>query len=409
MSTDDLVFSTRLQQGLRELDGLDQAPDVAATVARRLGNEPPADRPPQASPNRRLVLAAALLGLAVTGTLIVQQRFAGNDEPANATSQDPQPAQGAWRLTYRMPIDAIQRRLGPNRDLERTLDGYIDLVRVRCGSATTVTRIDAATFAIDLDDAAPIRVTELRALVEQQGQLEMRLLANADPIGNNPAFAMQNEVAALQRWLDSGGRKRVLADPAALAEYRPGDDRLRWVPHRIRPNDNRPGRWFVRYSDSHLHVVPVHSDLDWNNGLIPAHIAERNPSAQQLLELVPINMQEEAFTATDFRPSSITLRDAAVADLPHEIDYRLRPERSADFAEFSERHIGRHCATIWNGEMVSAPLFVARIPGLGRMGGLARHQAEGIAAALRAPLPAPPTLLRSAPRPRSAPSQPKKR
>lgn len=390
------AFTARIGLGLRELDGLEQPPDVSAVVARRLHER--SESAPR-SPLPWLGVAAALLAAIVTATLLVRPYFdrPGGDPDAVVAAQDPA---GPWQLVYELPIEALQRSLrdNPGEDLEQLLARCVRNLQARIGAVGAVTRSDATTVTIDLADASSDAVARVRAMVETVGWYEMRMVADADYAAPGVRFDMQQEDAQLRAWLDAGGRERLAADLAAIADYRAGSGHLRWYPRRIRPDPRRPGRWSVRYSDLHLGVVAVSAELDWNDGAIPAHLQARPRAEQFLIELFPLNMHEIHFTGEDLEPNSI----AVVADrddgLGSGVGYRFRGDRAMAYADFTERWIGKCCAMLWDGEVLSAPRFESRIPGAGRLCGLSRKQADVIATAMHANLPGTPRLLRAGPR-----------
>ena len=391
------TFTARVQLGLRELDGIEQAPDVSEIVAQRLEDPVPgAQRPRLGWPG----IVAAVLAAAVTAALLVQHYLdrGGNDSPPFVEAQDPV---GPWRLVYELPVDELQRSLQGDKsgDLEQLLAQCVSGVQTRLGALGTVTRGDATTFTVDLESASRDGIGDVRSIIESAGRLEMRMLADEDYAVSGVRFDMGAEREQLLAWLDAGGRERLLANPATIGEYRARSEHLRWFHRFVWPDGRRAGRWGVPYSQiPRLGVVAVHAEADWNQGVIPAHVQARPTAERFLLELFPINMHETHFEGGDLDPAATRMGEDRQNGTGPWVSYRLRPNRSGEYADFSERGIGRCCAMLWNDEVLSAPRFESRIPGVGRVNASTRRQAETIAAALRAPLPVAPRLLRSEPR-----------
>ena len=389
---DDAVFDARLGLGLRELDGDERAPDVAPLVADELDRDLPA-APPRRS--RRLVLAAALLGLAVTGTLLVDRHFR-EDATAPADAQDPQ---GPWRLIYELPLQTVLQGLPAGQEPDDAVGRYLSVIQQRAGEAVTVQRHDERSFVVDFEAASKSGVAEVRAALERGDQLTVRIMAAADYTAPGVRLDLAAETTRLRAWLDAGGRDRVLADPGALAAYRTGTPTILWFPHWVTPSPRRPGSWSARLTGrDQIRAVPLHDEADWHDGKIPAHVMARPEPDRRLLELVPVNMHEVAFAGDDFDPSETRFYEANQENWHYAVSYGIIPKQTAEYAEFSERYIGQACAILCDGEVVSAPVFESRIPGRGQLSNLALPAATAIAAAIRAPLPACPRLVSSKPR-----------
>jgi len=404
----DDVFEARLRLGLRELDGLEGAPDVSADVLRRLEQRDPAANQPSF---RWLALLAALLAIAVTVTLLVRGNGARTaNDPARAgatepTDQDPKPQDPArpWRLVYQVTLDERQAGSTGNEvpDPERRMSDTVRELQRRLGKQATVLRGDAATVTVTVTvtDPSSSKVAGVRALLETPGRLELRAVADGDYIadGGKVRFDMSRQREQLVAWLDRGGRERLQQDPRAITEYPTGEEPLRWFVRVVRPDADRAGFWGWRCTDVPAlatSTVAAHADRDWNGGTIPAHIQALPAEQRFLLELVAVNMHEMFFRETDLeRISAVAATDISGSA----VDYRLRAARASDFANFSEKYIGKCCAVIWNGEVLAAPRFESRIAGNGRIVGLSAAQANTIASILTTPVGATLYLLRSEP------------
>lgn len=395
------VFEARLALGLRELDGLERVPDATETVLRRLG-EPSAPRPRSAP--RLLALSAALLGIGVTTTLLVHGGSTrGAGDPAGvvaaldpvappATGQDPT---GAWRLVYALQDPPPDRR---KEDQEALLAQTLRALQRRIGPLGEVARGDGATLTVTLASAAADRVAAARSLVEDPGRFEFRRVADAEATAQDgkARFDLARERQLLSSWLDGGGRERLQRDLRALADHRPASKDLRWCVRRVLASNGQDGTWGHRLADSAqlaASVVAGYAAADWNDGTVPAHILARPADERFLLEFLAIDMHERHFDGSDIDPESVaqtTSRDGGSA-----VSYRLRAARSAEYSDFSEKLIGKHCAILWNDEVLLAPRFESRIPGVGQIQGLSPAQATVIARILATPLAERPLLQRS--------------
>lgn len=312
---------------------------------------------------------------------------------AFAGAQDPAPK---LRLTYELPVDALQRSLrdDPDLDLEQLLARSVANVERRLGRAASVRRGDATTFIVETKPGDRELVDELRARIETSGRLEMRMVADGDyATEDGILFDLAAERERLQAWLDDGGRERLLHDRATLATFEPESPHLRWAVRRVGPRDDDPKRWTWRFTDIPglcESTVAVHGDDDWNGGVVPPHFARLGPEVRYLVELVAINLHERSFTNEDFVADKVAWRE-----LPGgrgTVDYRVIPEKTGDYADFSEQYIGKHCAFLWDGELLMAPRFESRIPGVGRIDVGSKTEARRMAMAMRTPLIAKPIL-----------------
>ncbi|MCA8950798.1 MAG: hypothetical protein KDE27_14945 [Planctomycetes bacterium] len=324
-----------------------------------------------------LLVAALLAGAAIT-------QDPGTTKPATAV-----------RLVYELPVDALQRahRGDPDFDLERALADTIANVARRMPERAEVTRGDGATFAVGLWRDSERLITQARALVETAGTFEMRIVANGDYAGGDVRFDLAAERAALQAWLDAGGRERLAADPTVIREFTPGNRALGWYVHRIEVDPDAAGRWQTPLARSVPDaVVAAYRDSDWNDGAVPPQLRQQPAEARFLVELVALNLHEEHFDNADLDPDGV----AATQDGNGQpaVDYRLVDARAMAYSDWSARNVDQHAAMVWNGEVLRAPRFLCRIPGHGRITGLPTRDARAVAQAMVAPLPFPPKLLR---------------
>ena len=173
MTTDqrenDDLFTARVSLGLRELDGVERAPDVAASVVRRLAAPAPQENRSRTS---WLTVAAALLGIAVTATLLMDPDWGNSDDPANSPAQDPK---GPWRLVYELPVDEMERSLGGNEisgyvqfgdsQVSRAVLGFVEQcvagVANRVGSLGVVSRSGSLGTLVRISTTLLVLATEI--------------------------------------------------------------------------------------------------------------------------------------------------------------------------------------------------------------------------------------------------------
>jgi hypothetical protein len=226
----------------------------------------------------------------------------------------------------------------------------------------------------------------------------MRAVADAAYLGagGQVRFDLDAECRHLQDWLDQGGRERLQRDLRAIAEHRPDSAHLRWAVHRVRPSASDGVRWGQRLADAPTlaaSVVAAYEPGDWNGGAIPAAVLKRPAASRFLVELVAINLHERHFRETDVDPTTVAAEIGQ--DGEHYVRFGMVGSQAAAYADFSEKLIGRHCAFLWNDEVLSAPRFLSRIPGAGQIHGLGATEAATIARILSTPVADRPRLLRS--------------
>lgn len=335
------------------------------------------------SSRRRLVLCLSILGLAA---LV--------------------PAQGRVALHYELPVDAIQsaERGDPATSVDALLAGAVATLTARLPREVEVKRAGGIGFTVTLPTAGAADVTKVRALVEQVGRLEWRIAASADYAAGDVHFQLAAEKERLEAWLAAGNRDKVLADPKALAAFHADAEHgpvaganLRWFVHRVGADPAAAGRWQVAYHSlggAGLAVVPLFADTDWNDGTIPPAWQQKPAAERVLLELVAVNMHELSFSSADLdhaRTELATGNDGQPAVL-----YAMRGDKAAAYADWTEKNAGQFAAMIWDGEILSLPRFIGRIPGKGQLtGAYSAAEAERMMCVLRAdPLPGMPRFVK---------------
>jgi len=300
----------------------------------------------------------------------------------------PQSPQGV-RLTYDLPVDAIQRTMQqrPGSTMEQLLTEAVKSIQQRLRRTGKVSRSGAASFVVDLKKTAPADIAKIKRVIEMIGSLEFRMVARDDY--EEAELDLAEERASITKWLDDGGRERLRRDPAAIAGYKPLDQKkVRWVVRRIPRQQNRWQYSLTSIPQTKPATVAVFTKEEWNNGRVP-------PGTKKdafLLEIIAVNMHERGFTELDLDPTQ-TRVTTDHADNPA-ILYRIRGEHAAMYADWSAKHKRQASAVIVNGELISAPIFLSKIVGHGMItGSFEKEQAEALAAALRTgALPAKPVL-----------------
>jgi hypothetical protein len=352
--------------------------------------------------------------------------------PAPAVQGPPPPPAATTRLVYDLEhreLEELLERTGAKP--EQVAADVVAAVKKRVGAAATVQALRGTMFEVVAPgDAASIDA--LRARIERTCGLEMRAVADELFQEGDLRFDLQQERQRLQKWLDAGGRELVRKRPQDVARY--NNDRqngplahtkgphgtempaLRWYPHRIQPflEKGCESLWQHPYSKDTAKLegveplgtatVPLFDDNEWNNGRVPAELAAAAAARGNkpcLVELVAINMAELSFCGADLDPAKVRAR--VDTDGIPVLEYSLRPEFCAAYGAWSQKYIRRHMAILLDGEIRSAPFFLSRIPGRGRIAGaFTAAELEALAASLRAgehAVPVLPVLVRSEPGP----------
>ncbi|MEZ6038005.1 MAG: hypothetical protein R3F29_11020 [Planctomycetota bacterium] len=375
-------FAARVGLGLRELDGLEQAPDVREAVRRRLAG---AGRSLPETPRRRpvLLLLAALLALAVTATLMWQSRGGGAAGQEAGQTQDPQATQLVYR-TAEAPT-AAQR------------DALLEALQKRLGDFGTAA-CEGRTVTIGVPD--PANAQRVRELVEGH-RLEIRAVAyddykaDAGVLGGEVRFDLAAERARLQAWLDAGGAARLREDPRAIEQFSAASKWLRWYPRLLRPDPRAPERW--NYSLTMVppledSVVTAYHTEDWNGGTVPQALLEQPAGQRFLVELLAINMHEVHFTEVDFDPQGVAVGKGH--DGEPALHYAMRDDQRQAYGDLSERCVGKCLANLWDGEVLMAPIVQSRIPGVGSIQGMPPDAVELSARIFGNALPLPLEFVR---------------
>ncbi|MGE3172871.1 MAG: hypothetical protein AB7O97_09595 [Planctomycetota bacterium] len=351
--------------------------------------------------------------LAILLTLTLATRGpASAQEPSAPRAPTPGPASrpaevAPIRLTYDLSPYELGKLLDqrPDTDLEALVAEVIDVLRERVDfGCATFTHLRGTQFTVDIP-AGAVAVPTIRQHVECRGQLEMRLVA-FDAFGQQGrTLDLEADRRRLERWLDDGGREAVLADEHAIDAFHDDPERdetarawVRWCPHIVRRRDDDPRVWDMTLQEIATlapATVPLFSPAEWNRSVVPPGTDDN----AQLVEYTAILVGERSFTGDDLDRRSV--RAVLTPDGRPAVDYRLRPDRAADYAELTGRYTRRHLAITLDGRVLMAPLLASRIAGRGQIQVGRQADADWLEAVLQTRAsPVTPALLRTESGPR---------
>ena len=325
--------------------------------------------------------------LAVAGALFAHIVSVGG----HLTAQEPKSPQRITRLVYELPVDALQRTLlrDTNNTMESLLKQTISAVAQRLSTAG-VTRVGAASFSVDLATENSEDIAKARGRIEAIGSLEMRMLARYDYA--EAELSLGQERKRLEAWLDKGGRAKLNKDLRAISQYRAAaPDKIRWVPRKVAADKGRWGYSLSHFPGTRDATVRTFTDEQWNKQRVPA--AMLNDEHAFLIELVAINMHETSFSHRDLNRDKVQLSVGLNGEAG--VTYEFVEPRQKDYTAWTQKHIRHACGIIVNGELVSAPTFVAKIVSAGIIAGnFDLASAEALISALQSgALPAKPVLV----------------
>ena len=326
--------------------------------------------------------------IVVTYALLAQIAIASSQ----LTAQDSKSPKHITRLVYELPIDSLQRTLlrDTNNTMESLLTQAIGAITKRVSTAH-VTRIDAASFSVDLATENSKDISIARARIEAIGSLEMRILARHDYA--EAELGLAQERRRLETWLNQGGRAKLRENLDAISQHPvTAPNKIRWVPRKILADR---GKWGYSLSDfpaTSDATVRAFTDEQWNKQRIPP--AMLNDEKAFLIELIAVNMHEACFTQEDLRRDKVSLIKSQNG-IPY-VNYEIIKPRCPDYEAWTEKHIGHATAIIVDGELLSAPTFVGKITGRGTIrGNFDQVKAENLLTVLQSgALPAKPYLVK---------------
>ena len=289
---------------------------------------------------------------------------------------------GGVQLIYEVDVERAKAdgtipQTAGDAEVSQILDETVAIIGERIDPQGTVeavvTRRGPSGILIELPNMTDTETRAIESRVENLGRLELRMVAQDTYRKNGVRFQMTDERQRLKDWLAvPANLAEVREDPAAIRSFNltPPDEggpaaagALAWFPRIIKPTFDDPARWDWPMSadgqgndnpSNVYHAVPAFSPEEWNGG----QVAE---GRTQLVEFVPINVDEVFFTGEDLDPSSIrpSLSDEGRPILV----YTMRPERIDAYADWTGEYTGEYGAIILNGVVDSAPRFQNRIHG----------------------------------------------
>ncbi len=331
-----------------------------------------------------LVLLALLAGLACVLTL----------KPALGSD-----LKGGTQLRYEVPQDVLQQLVTKeNASIEAIMAQTIGVIIERIDPTGTldplVTRSGETGILIELpyfDDPLDLKKVEER--IANLGKLEMRIVADADYADGPVKFQLPAEKTRLEAWLKAGdNRKEFLEDFGTIRRFNEDPQQgpmqfgnLAWFPRLIKPRPEDPKLWDASYTNIPLlspATVKVYGDAEWSNGMVPESMQKLPANQQYLVELVALNMHERHFSGEDLDPAGVqatTSQDGGLA-----VAYSIVGALTGDYADWSEKWIGKCSAIVLNGVVKSAPRFESKIPGRGQIhGDFTKAEVEELVKVLR--------------------------
>ena len=339
----------------------------------------------------------------------------------HAQAPEPAPPRDGRRLVYELPVDTLQRTLQnePKRDLEQLLDRMVRTVAARVGDEVSVRRTAASGFTVDVPQKLAPQVAALRRCIEAVGKLEMRIIADGDFVDGPVKFDLQREKARLEQWLKvPENKKLLLEDPSNIRRFNEDPKHgpmqfgnLAWYPRHLRPDPSHKEKWdcsWTTYPALQQATVKVYDDAEWNNGTVPGAVKKKPEKEQFLVELVALNLRERGFTGEDLDPARISSGPDQSGGPA--VRYELNGALKAEYAAWSEKHIGKASAIVLNGVVRSAPTFLSRIAGAGQISGtFTQQEADDLVIVLKSgSLPVAPKFVVEEPLPANDSGRPRK-
>ncbi len=291
---------------------------------------------------------------------------------------------GGTQVRYEIPRDVLDRvtsKEGITIDavMEQTIGiiaeridptGALDLRIERSGDTGILIELPYFDEATELNRVLD-RISNL-------GKLEMRIVAETGYAKDAVSFAnLQGEKQRLNTWLGvPENRERVTKNALTIRLFNEDPTagpiqfgNLAWYPHYVRPKAGS-NQWDYSFTHSTLlepATVPLFSPSEWNNGLVPESVAKLPERERFLVEFVALNMHERHFTGKDLNPAGVSAgnsRDGGLA-----VNYAVVDALTNEYADWSEKYIGKCSAIVLNGVVKSAPRFEGKIPGSGQIHG----------------------------------------
>ena len=220
----------------------------------------------------------------------------------------------------------------------------------------------------------------------ERSVFETRALATDDYQDGGVGFDLEKEQESLQTWLAvDENRQRIVREPRSIDLYNrlgteqggPLSSWFAWFPHKIQASSRDDSRWEFSFAmhSTEDRAVPVFSRADWNDGSRP------QGAEGPLIELLPINMHHTYFTQDDMDPESFRVEMDRLGQPA--ITYRISPERTGAYGDWTESLLNRKVAIIVNGVVLSAPVIMGRIASVGQISGVSQEEATSLVDSIR--------------------------
>ena len=306
-----------------------------------------------------LVLVAVILGLVCAFTL---KPTLGPD------------LKGGTQLLYNVPQDLLDKltKSDTTVSIPEIMAQTITVMRERIDPNGTlqplITQSGDTGILIELGSLDPQERKRVLERISNLGELEMRMVAYDDYKKDNVAFNIAEEKKRFEAWLKSPDNKALIEkDPKNVRRFNEGvvgpyaATKLAWFPREIKASPKSEDNWDRSYSIGELapQTVKFYDDAQWNGGVIPEAVKELPVEEQRLVEFLAVNMYETFFTGEDLDPSGVGVGTGQNGGPG--VNYRMRGDKTASYADWSAEHKGKSSAIILNGIIKSAPEFQNKI------------------------------------------------
>ena len=302
---------------------------------------------------------------------------------------------GGTELVYE--VNEAEVELPPEEDWDSFMNTIVSTIRARIDPDgvldAQVIRRSRAGIYIALPGLTDQQAADIEDKITRLGTLEMQICAYNKYVDANgeTIFDLIREKEKLLAWLDENEKanwNNLLVDPLRISEFHQlsedeggpilGPDKFKWVPHRIEKQLRADSLVFddpMSHSQGALpdSVVALFAEEELHAGY-----TEEKPS---LVEFVPVNYDEVGFTGEDLIGNRV--RPSFDQDGSPVVLYEIKPERSDEYADNSEKHIGDQSAIILDGFLKSAPVYQSRIPGRGQISGFTQAESAQLSDILK--------------------------
>ena len=290
--------------------------------------------------------------------------------------------QGGTRLVYSVDVEAAKADPAKPEaeileEMALVINDRIDPQGIKDPSIT----VSGNRILIELPGGNDSDTIDIQRRIENLGSLEMRMVAyedyegrgnNDDPaLPSDDKFDLTEEKRRLDEWLKLPESQEAIARDAVQAIRKFNLDResgkgpkskfLEWRPM-FRRKATAEQATFLTERAAGAYVVNAG---DWlYDGSQNAH-----PQGGKATDprFVPINMHEVYFTGDDLDAKGLVETQGEMGEPA--IGYEIKATRATEYADQSEKYIGKAHAIMLNGFVRIDPVFNDRIPGRGQISG----------------------------------------